>query len=267
MTQQYPFSVDPQEFVGKRVLVTGGTKGLGAAMVQRFTLSGAKLAITARSPANSTPASALFIVADVATAEGAQTVSTQIQDAWGGLDVLVNNVGGSEAFTGGFEVLTDEYWHKMFDWNVMSAIRLDRAFLPGMIERRSGAVIHISSVWHRIAQSDSSIAYSAVKSALTSYSKGLSKAAAPHGVRVNVVSPGFIGTESGLEWIRQTAEIEGVDIETARQLVIANSGGIPMGRLGRPEEIAELVAFLASERAGFASGVDYTLDGGACPTV
>ena len=267
MTQKYPFSVDPQEFSGKRVLITGGTKGLGASMVQRFALSGAKLAITARTPASDTPDSALFIAADVATAEGVQTVQNRIQQAWGGLDILVNNVGGSETFPGGFEALSDEYWLKMFNWNFMTSVRLDRAFLPGMIERKSGALIHIGTVWHRISQSDSSIAYSAIKAALASYSKGLSKAAAPHGVRVNMVSPGFIETESATVWIEHIAASNGVDMETARQQLIARSGGIPMGRTGRPAEIAELVAFVASERAGFTSGVDYTADGGACPTV
>ncbi len=268
MTAKYPFSVDPTEFSGKRVLVTGGTKGLGAATVLRFVEAGASVATTARSPAASLPASVKFIAADVATAEGARIVERTIQQAWGGLDILVNNVGGSESVQGGFEALTDEYWQRMLDWNLLSAIRLDRAFLPGMVERKAGAIIHISSVWHKLAQANSFLAYSTVKGAIASYSKGLSKAVAPSGVRVNMVSPGFMGTESALDLIRQVAEENmGGDLEAAKQQIIAMSGGIPMGRLGRPEEISEVVAFLASDRAGFTSGVDYIVDGGACPTL
>lgn len=264
----YPFSVDPNEFAGKRVLVTGGTKGLGALMVHRFMLGGAKIATTARSQPDTLPEPVLFIAADVSTAEGTQIVHEQIQTAWGGVDILVNNVGGSDTIAGGFEALSDQYWQKMLDWNLMSAIRLDRAILPGMIERRSGCVIHIGTVWHKLAQSNGFLAYSTVKGALASYSKGVSKSAAPHGVRVNMVSPGFMETESAVTLIHEIADGHtGGDLEAAKQQIIALSGGIPMGRLGRPEEIAELVAFLASERAGFSSGVDYLVDGGACPTV
>ena len=148
---------------------------------------------------------------------------------------------------------------------MLSAVRLDRAFVPGMTERRSGVVIHIGTIWHRLPQPDAALAYCAAKSALSSYSKGLAKAVAPHGVRVNMVSPGFIETEAAHSWIMQIARSEGIAEEGARQQIIARSGGIPLGRTGRPAEIAELVAFLASDRAAFASGADYFLDGGAFP--
>jgi NAD(P)-dependent dehydrogenase (short-subunit alcohol dehydrogenase family) len=261
----YPFPVDGNEFAGKRTLITGGTKGLGAAMAQRFVASGAKVAVTARSRAAPDGDSTLFVQADLGTAAGAQALIDRIHDAWGGLDILIDNVGASDAPSGSFASLSDEVWQSILEVNLLSAVRLDRAFVPGMMERRSGIVIHIGTIWHRLPQPDAALAYCAAKSALSSYSKGLAKAVAPHGVRVNMVSPGFIETEAAHSWIVQIARSEGIPEEGARQQIIARSGGIPLGRTGRPADIAELVAFLASDRAAFASGADYFLDGGAFP--
>src|SRR3984957_3282285 len=194
MTNSYPFTVFGDEFKGKRVLVTGGTKGVGEAIVRRFALSGASVATTARSEAAHGQDSALFKKADIGTARGVQNVVDCIQREWGGLDILVNNVGGTETKPGGFEVLSDEDWQNVLNVNLLAAIRLDRAFIPGMIERRSGVVIHISSISHRMAFSNSTLAYAAAKGALNTYSKGIAKAVAPNGVRVNAISPGFIET-------------------------------------------------------------------------
>jgi NAD(P)-dependent dehydrogenase (short-subunit alcohol dehydrogenase family) len=263
MTSDFP--VDGREFAGKRTLITGGTKGLGAAIAQRFLSSGAKVAVTARGRPTRGNDSVLFVRADLGTAAGARTVIDRIHDAWGGLDILIDNVGASDTTGGSFASLSDEVWQSILEVNLLSAVRLDRAFVPGMMERGSGVVIHIGTIWHRLPQSDAALAYCAAKAALSTYSKGLAKAAAPQGVRVNMVSPGFIETEAAHGWIMQIAGSEGIGEEEARQQIIARSGGIPLGRTGRPEEIAELVAFLASDRAAFASGVDYFLDGGAFP--
>jgi NAD(P)-dependent dehydrogenase (short-subunit alcohol dehydrogenase family) len=265
MMTDYPFPVDGHEFAGKRTLITGGTKGLGAAMVQRFVASGAKVAVTARSRAGPDVDSALFVQADLSTAAGAQAVIARIHDAWGGLDILIDNVGASDTSSGSFASLSDAVWQGILETNLLSAVRLDRAFVPGMMERKSGVVIHIGTIWHRLPQPDAALAYCSAKAALSCYSKGLAKAAAPHGVRVNMVSPGFIETEAAHSWIMHIARSEGISEEGARQQIIARSGGIPLGRTGRPAEIAELVAFLASDRAAFASGADYFLDGGAFP--
>src|SRR5712671_3287667 len=110
MTAVYPFAVEAREFSGKRVLITGGTKGLGAAMVHRFLLSGAQVASTARSPSNRDPAPSLFIQADVSTPAGVQSVADRILDEWGGLDILVDNVGASDVPPVPLESLTDERW-------------------------------------------------------------------------------------------------------------------------------------------------------------
>src|SRR6266404_3549226 len=128
MTSDYPFPVDRNEFSGKRVLITGGTKGLGASMAQRFVASGARVAVTARSPGARNTGSTLFVQADLATASGAQAVIDGIHDAWGGLDILIDNVGASDARSGNFASLSDEVWQNILDINLLSAVRLDRAF-------------------------------------------------------------------------------------------------------------------------------------------
>src|ERR1700751_4570478 len=161
MTDSYPFTVFGSEFKGKRVLVTGGTKGIGEAIVRRFALSGASVATTARSSAAHGQDYALFIKADIGTARGVQNVVDCIQREWGGLDILVNNVGGTETKAGGFEVLSDEDWQRILGVNLLGTVRLDRAFLPGMIERKSGVFIHTSSTQHRRPFSNSTLAYAA----------------------------------------------------------------------------------------------------------
>ena len=266
MTNDYPFSVSGDEFKDKRVLVTGGTKGIGEAFARRFQLSGALVATTARSRSPHDQTVDLFVQADLATASGVRSVAERIRQEWGGLDVLVNNAGGTETKPGGFEVLSDEDWQHILDLNLLAAVRLDRIFIPGMIERRSGVVIHISSIAHRMAFSNSTLAYSAAKGALSTYSKGLARGVAKDGVRVTMISPGFIETSGAHGMIMDISKGTGVSEEAARQQIMDMLGGIPVGRPGTPEEVAELACFLSSDRAGFVIGVDYILDGGTMPT-
>jgi NAD(P)-dependent dehydrogenase (short-subunit alcohol dehydrogenase family) len=266
MKAEYAFSVDGNEFKGKRVLVTGGTKGMGEAMVRRLTLGGASVATTARSPLPEDQQPALFVQTDIGTAQGVQEVVDLLLKSWGGIDILVNCVGGSSAPNGGFQVLTDEEWQKALNVNLMAAVRFDRSLLPGMLERRSGVILHIASIQHRLPLYDSTLAYAAAKAALTTYSKGLANEVGPKGVRVNVISPGFIETSGAHGMIVQLAKSNAVDESAARQKIMDMIGGIPLGRPGRPEEVAELVAFLASDRAASIHGTDYTIDGGTIPT-
>jgi NAD(P)-dependent dehydrogenase (short-subunit alcohol dehydrogenase family) len=263
----YPFPVAVDEFKDKRVLVTGGTKGIGEAVVRRFTLAGASVATTARSPLSEGQHSALFIQADIGTAVGAHEIVNNIQRKWSGIDILVNSVGGSEAPSGGFQSLSDEDWQKALNLNLLAAVRMDRSFIPGMIERKSGVVIHICSIQHRLPLYDATLAYAAAKGALSTYSKGLANEVGPKGVRVNMISPGFIETSGAHGMIVQLAKSRGIDEDTARHHIMDMIGGIPVGRPGRPEEVAELVAFLASERAASVQGADYVIDGGTMPTV
>ena len=143
-TMDYPFMVDPREFADKRVLITGGTKGLGAAMARRFLAGGATVAVVGRrSPSAADGPPVLFIEADVSAAAGSQKIIDRIQQEWGGVDILINNVGAGVAPSGGYESITDEVWQRMLDVNFLGAVRLDRAFVPAMTERKWGVVIHI----------------------------------------------------------------------------------------------------------------------------
>jgi NAD(P)-dependent dehydrogenase (short-subunit alcohol dehydrogenase family) len=267
MTMTYPFPVSGDEFEGKRVLVTGGTKGMGEAMVRRFTLSGASVATTARSPQTAGQAVALFVQADIGTAEGVQDVISRIHQEWGGLDILVNNVGGADAPNGGYKALSDDDWQRALNVNLLASVRLDRGFLPGMIERKAGVILHISSIQHRLPLYDATLAYAAAKGALSTYNKGLANEVGPKGVRVNMISPGFIETSGAHGMIVQLAQSSGTSEGAARQQIMNMIGGIPIGRPGQPEEVAELVAFLASNRAASIHGADYVIDGGTMPTV
>lgn len=267
MDAGWRFSFDRTEFAGKRILVTGGTQGMGEAIVRRLVVGGAKVATTARSPLPEGRAVDLFVQADISTREGTQTVFDQVQQRLDGLDILINVVGGSSAPGGGVLALTDEHWQNEINLNLYPAVRLDRAFIPGMVKQRSGVILHISSIQRRLPLFDATLAYAAAKAALTTYSKGLSKELGPKGIRVNSVAPGFIETAAAHRLIVRLAEKAGTDEDTARQGLMTSLGGIPIGRPGRPEEVAELVAFLVSERAASINGSEYVIDGGTVPAV
>ena len=267
MTAATPFSVDPAEFAGKRALVTGGTKGMGEAIVRRLAAGGAMVATTARSPLPESQTVELFVQADISTREGVDKVVREVLDRLGGVDILVNNVGGSSAPSGGVLALGDEDWQDTINANLFAAVRLDRGLLPGMLERGAGVIIHISSIQRRLPLFEATLAYAAAKAALTTYSKGLSKEVGPRGVRVNTVAPGFIETTAAQRLVARLAEEAGTDEATARQGLMDSLGGIPIGRPGRPEEVAELVAFIVSDRAASIHGSEYVIDGGTVPAV
>ena len=255
------------EFKGKRALVTGGTRGIGEAIVQRLRGSGATVVTTARSTPHRLPHRDLFVKADISTADGVERVVSYVLDHLGGVDTLINNVGGSSAPGGGFAALTDEDWLQELNGNLLSAVRLDRALLPGMLEQGSGVIIHISSIQRRLPLFEATLAYAAAKAALSNYSKGLSNEVGPKGVRVISVAPGFIETSAATALIDRLAENSGTDRNAAREQLMKSLGGIPLGRPGWPAEVAELVAFLASDRAASITGSEYVIDGGTIPTI
>ena len=255
------------ELTGSRALVTGGTKGIGAAVVETLRASGAQVMATARSDPARRTESAHFIAADLSTAEGASAVARSMLKQLGGIDILVNVLGGSSAPGGGFAALDDREWSKELDQNLMPAVRLDRALLPSMIAQRSGVIIHVTSIQRVLPLPESTIAYAAVKAALSTYSKALSKEVTPKGIRVIRVSPGWVETEAAVALAERLAAQAGTDYEGGKQIIMKGLGGIPLGRPAKPKEVADLIAFLVSPRAASITGAEYVIDGGTVPTV
>src|SRR5436190_4426680 len=225
---------EANEFTGKRILVTGGTKGAGKAIAERFQRGGATVIITARS-APKEKADNHFIQADVSTAEGTTKVINEILNRFHGVDIIIHNVGGSSAPSGGFITVTDEIWQQNINENLFPAVRLDRGLLPSMIERGSGVIIHISSIQRTLPLYDSTLAYAAAKAALTNYSKALSNEVSPKGIRVVTVSPGFIETDAATRMIQRMADHDKSEYTAARQKLMDMLGGIPLGRPNRPD--------------------------------
>jgi NAD(P)-dependent dehydrogenase (short-subunit alcohol dehydrogenase family) len=255
------------DFKDKRVLITGGTKGMGEATLKLMLERGARVATTARAAGGSLPVGVHFIAADLRTRVGTDTLIREALASLGGVDILINNVGGSTAAGGGALALDDDAWQDALDGNLLAAVRLDRALLPAMVARQYGVIIHISSIQRSLPLYESTLAYAAAKAALSNYSKGLSKEFGPQGIRINTVSPGFIETTAAHAMIRRWAGHAGITEDAARQKLMQTLGGIPIGRPGKPEEVAELVAFLASDRAASIHGAEYVIDGGTIPTV
>lgn len=267
MTVHPRFRVDPTEFAGRRVVVTGGTKGAGAAVAARFAAAGARVLTAARSAPPEPEEGRLFVAADLTTAEGIGTLADAVLSEFGGVDILVHCLGGSATPGGGFRAATEDFWQQELAVNLLPAVRLDRLLVPGMIERGDGVVIHMASIQRRLPLPESTIAYAAAKAALASYSKSLSKELGPAGIRVNTVSPGWIMTEAADRLVKRLATSSGTDEDAARRGVMDALGGIPIGRPAWPEEVAELVAFLASDRAASIHGAEYVIDGGTIPTM
>ncbi|WP_073975409.1 SDR family oxidoreductase [Erythrobacter donghaensis] len=251
---------------GKRAVITSGTRGAGAATVALFRQLGAEVLTSARTRPDSLP-EGLFVAADLTTSEGAARLAATARERLGSVDIIVHMLGGSSAPAGGFAALDDRHWEQELGLNLMPAVRLDRALLPDMVARGRGVVIHVTSIQRQLPLPASTTAYAAAKAALSTYSKSLSKEVAPLGVRVVRVSPGWIETEAAVALAARIGEQSGGGIAEGKQHIMQALGGIPIGRPSSPEEVASLIAFLASDRAASISGTEFVIDGGTVPTV
>ncbi len=255
------------DIAGRRALVTGGTKGIGAAVVAALLDAGVRVMTTARSVPETPIEGVEFFVTDVSTAAGCANLTNAVLEQFGGVDFIVNVVGGSTAPAGGFAVLDDDEWWAALNQNLMAAVRIDRALLPSMITQGCGVIIHVTSIQRELPLAESTTAYAAAKAALSTYSKSLSKEVSPKGIRVVRVSPGWVATEASVAMAERLALQAGTDYEGGKQIIMDSLGGIPLGRPARTEEVADLIAFLVSARASSITGTEYVIDGGTVPTV
>jgi NAD(P)-dependent dehydrogenase (short-subunit alcohol dehydrogenase family) len=253
------------ELQGKRVLVTAGTKGVGKAVVGLFHEFGAKVLTTARKQPANTLAD-VFVAADLTTIEGCDAVANAVIANFGGVDIIIHVLGGSTALGGGFAALGEDEWQRELNLNLLPAVRLDRALLPGMLAQGTGVIIHVTSIQRKIPLPKSTTAYAAAKAALSTYSKSLSKEVSPKGIRVVRVAPGWIETEAAVAMAERLALHAGTDYEGGKQIIMDSLGGIPLGRPSKPIKVANLIAFLASPRAASITGAEYVIDGGTIPT-
>jgi len=252
-----------KEFSGLNALVTGGTKGIGKATVERLRSAGARVVTAARNGEESED----LIIADVSTTTGVEHLANETLQRLGKIDVLVHVVGSSTAPGGGFSVLDDTEWDKALSANLLAAVRLDRVLVPTMVTQGSGAVIHVTSIQRAMPLHEATLAYASAKAALNTYSKGLSNEVGPKGVRVVRVSPGWVSTKAVKDFVQLIATSTGTDYSAAEKGLMESLGGIPIGRPALPEEVADLIAFVASPRAASINGVEYVIDGGTIPTV
>jgi NAD(P)-dependent dehydrogenase (short-subunit alcohol dehydrogenase family) len=245
----------PDEFNGRRALVTGGSRGIGAAVAQRLLNGGARVVTTARSATDDTPKDSVFIAGDLRSEAGAKQLVDQAVEALGGLDIVVNAAGAARVYMGGPAAIPDREWQDSLDINFLSAVRVTTAALPALQASGDGAaIVNISTGAAKVPQPPL-LHYSAAKAALDAYSKGLAKALAPAGIRVNVITPGPVETPGGTEIMQTIADAMGAPLA-------ALAGNVPLGRFGDPRDIAEAVAFLASARGQWITGTDLDVNGG-----
>jgi NAD(P)-dependent dehydrogenase (short-subunit alcohol dehydrogenase family) len=257
----------------KLAVVTGASSGIGLAITQALVDEGARVITGSRkvSPELAELVSGgrvRAVTVDLATSGGPGALVAEAE-GWGGLDILVNNVGALTPRTDGFLAIDDNTWARTFELGFFAAVRATRAAIPVMVARGGGNIVMIGSV-NAFLPDPFVIDYSAAKAALWNFTKALSKEYGAHGIRVNSISPGPVATplwlgEHGVA--AKVAAANGTDFETAKNDVIASQGGFSTGRFTEPAEVADLVLLLASDRAGNVTGSDLLIDGGLIKTL
>ncbi|GAA0456555.1 oxidoreductase [Streptomyces sp. NPDC046215] len=252
----------------KTAVVTGASKGIGLAVARALEADGFRVAGAARTI---TPelkeAATLPVAVDLSTPAGPAELIEQVSAEFGGIDVLVNNVGAFTPRTSGFSAISDEEWQHTFELNFFGVVRTIRAALPGLVERQ-GAIVNVSSARARGPQPPTSD-YGAAKAALTNLSKALSMELGPKGVRVNTVSPGPTRTPAWLDSDGFGAGLAAASGKSLEEFLegFPAAAGLTTGRLTEPEEVAEIVRLLASGRARAVNGSDFVIDGGQLKTI
>lgn len=253
---------------GKRAVVTGASKGIGLAIARALVTEGAFVVAGARSESRELRElgeRVRTVKVDLAAADGpGELVRAATED--GGIDVLVNNVGGAAVRTEGFAAIGDDAWLATWNLTFMAAVRMTRAALPALLEAGGGTIVNIASVNSTLAD-PAVIDYSAAKAALLNVSKSLSKELGPHGIRVNCVSPGPVETAL---WLGEGGVAETVAAATGgspQDVVAQQSKEFATGRFSTPEQVADLVVLLASGRAGNVTGAEFVIDGGLIKTM
>ena len=258
------------QLTGRTVLVTGGSKGIGLACAQAFADEGCRVAICSRSEENLAAArralagrghEVLACPADLTRPEAAQAVVAAVEGQLGPLDVLVCSAGAARRTNP--DRLDAAAWHDAMDAKFFATIHAVQAVLPGMTARRRGAIVNVIGQGGKMA-SPSHLPGGSANAALMLATAGLASAHGPAGIRVNAVNPGLTLTERAEAAFRAEAERLGITEERARAL---GAERIPLGRYARPEEVAQVVVFLASDRASYVTGAVLSMDGGAAATV
>jgi 3-oxoacyl-[acyl-carrier protein] reductase len=249
------------QLTGKVAIITGSSRGLGLASARALAAEGASVVMCARGAARleeaaesvrrdaTRPDSVLAVQADLASEEGIEHVVASAVDKFGGVDILVNNVGLGRG--AGLLDTPDDVWQEAFDQTLYPAIRASRAAVPHMKARGGGVILLITSIWGR--EGGGRMTYNAVKAAEISLGKSLARELAPHNIRVNSVAPGSILFPGGSWDTRQKADPEGLAAFVKRDL--------PFGRFGHDREVGDVVCFLASSRASWVSGACVPVDG------
>jgi NAD(P)-dependent dehydrogenase (short-subunit alcohol dehydrogenase family) len=244
-----------KELVGRRAVITGGSKGIGAAIAQRLLDGGATVVVIARSRTGQTPVGATFIEGDVSTNAGAKAIAAEALRVLGDVDILVNNAAAARAHLQGAASIPDEEWLDALNLNYLSAVRVTSALLPSLKKSRAGVIINISSGSPASPLPPPLLHYGAAKAALNVYTKGLAQELGPQGIRVNTVTPGSVNTPGGDVIRKALTDAMGVPPE-------ALLGQVPLRRFGEASEVAEVVALLTSDRGRWITSANYFVDGG-----
>lgn len=256
---------------GKTALVAASSRGLGKAIAIALSKEEAKIVVCSRRQnavdlakreiEELTGGKVLAVQADVSKSDEIKHLVAEATDVYGGIDILVNNAGGPQA--GYFKDMTDEQWQRGVELTLMSSVRLTRAVLPHMKKQQWGRIINVTSV--SVKQPINELLLSnSLRLSVVGWAKTLANQVAKDGILINNVCPGWTRTDRVVEIIESRANSQGV---TPEEVEAGITNTIPVGRLGQPEELANLVTFLASERASYITGTSIQVDGGAVQSI